>query len=478
MWTYILIGLLVSVILAFIVIYIVLRREESQLRQSMLSIRQEESRIFNFLHSLGETFTEQLDKRGLYRMIVSGAVDVMKAQGGALYLADRKLQRLLPSFISPGCRSLVPVPEHVLTHAGNREAAIESFLRLHSVAFGDGPIGESYEKNQALLLQAGDMNFPQAGSTSGKLHPDSAIIAPLDYGGEILGVLCVCRDNKEEAFTETDHMVFLSIAEQSAFALYSAKIYTEVGEKRRLDNDLQTAKEIQSILLPSTAPQASGYQIAGHTLPARLVSGDYFDYIPVDEERLGLVIADVSGKGVPASLIMAMCRSVLRNNAPGCSSPKEVLSKVNRQLYPDMKEDMFISIAYLVLELKENRLTLCRAGHDAPLHYIHSKDEISQLNPKGMALGIDSGDVFDRVCTDFTVSLKQGDCMVLYTDGVTEAVDNNGLEFGLGRMKQSILSASEDGANGIINQVIEDLKDFTGDQDQYDDITMIAIKKE
>ncbi len=477
MWTIFITGLLITVILTLLVFLIKLQLEKSTLRNNMASIRQEENRIFNFLHSLGEAFTEQLDKRDLYRMIVSGAVDVMTAQGGMIYLADKKLQRLLPSFISRGCLPLVPVPEHVITHAGNKEAAIESFLRLHSIPFGEGLIGEAYENRRAQIFSARADSLQQEGARQLNLQPHSAIIAPLIYGDEILGVLCVCRQDDVAEFNESDQTVFLSLVEQSAFALFSAKIYTEAGEKRRLDNDLHTAKEIQSILLPNTAPKIKGYQIAGRTLPARLVSGDYFDFIPVDDERLGLVIADVSGKGVPASLIMAMCRSVLRNNAPGCSSPKEVLSKVNRQLYPDMKEDMFISIAYLILKLKDNSLTLCRAGHDAPLYYSSSSGSITELNPKGMALGIDSGEVFDRVCTDFTVSLATGDCLVLYTDGVTEAIDNNGLEFGMGRMKQSILSGIEDGASGIISQVIEDLKEFTGDQDQYDDITMITIAK-
>src|SRR5205085_5802639 len=153
--------------------------------------------------------------------------------------------------------------------------------------------------------------------------------------------------------------------------------------------------------------------INGINVPARQVSGDYFDYIKVDEQRLGVAIADVSGKGVPASLIMAICRSVLRSQSADNPSPADVLRKVNRQLYPDIKEDMFISMAYLVLDHQRNNVTLARAGHDAPLIYRTETDSISPLKTPGMVVGIDSGDVFERLTTDVGVPLAPDDCILL-----------------------------------------------------------------
>src|SRR5438045_7140576 len=149
-----------------------------------------------------------------------------------------------------------------------------------------------------------------------------------------MGVLAVGNGPMGAPFTPSDFSVFKSIAEQSAFALYNAIVYSEANEKKRLDHDLEIARDIQRILLPEKAPALPGFEIAGLNIPARQVSGDYFDYIPVDNHRLGVAIADVSGKGVPASLIVAICRSVLRRPAPPNSSPSEVLRAVNRQLYP------------------------------------------------------------------------------------------------------------------------------------------------
>ncbi len=449
------------------------------LRRNMSSLQLEERRIFNFLHGLGEAFSsDQINTKNLNRLIATGAADVMDAAGAALYLAEPKLSRLLPVYLTEDCPPLVPIPEHILQHENGAVAAIASFLRLHSVPVGEGVIGSVFLTGETRLIQAGEDDLVHASLPDEVARAHSAIVAPLAYHGESLGVLVVCRTAGQPPFAAPDLELFQPIAEQSAFALYNAKIYIEANEKRRLDNDLQTAREIQSILLPAEAPSLPGFEIAGRTLPARLVSGDYFDYIRIDEDRLGIVIADVSGKGVPASLIMAMCRSVLRSHAVGNPSPAAVLKMLNRQLYPDMKEDMFISVAYIIINHRDQSLTLCRAGHDAPLLYSAADSMITKLNPRGMAIGIDSGEVFDRVCTDFSVNIESGDALVLYTDGVTEAIDHSGFEFGHGRLKESVLAAARDGASSIISRVIDDLKEFTGDQPQYDDVTLIAIKKE
>jgi sigma-B regulation protein RsbU (phosphoserine phosphatase) len=212
-------------------------------------------------------------------------------------------------------------------------------------------------------------------------------------------------------------------------------------------------------------------------VPARQVSGDYFDYIKIDEERLGVAIADVSGKGVPASLIMAICRSVLRSKAAQNPSPADVLKQVNRQLYPDIKEDMFISMAYIVLDHARNGVTLARAGHDAPLLYKRATQTVEPLKPPGLVLGIDSGSVFDRMSNDSNVPLERGDVLVLYTDGVTEALDSEGFEFGLERMIQSVRASAVDGSSAMVTRVIEDVRNFAGSQPQNDDITIIAIRK-
>jgi len=150
---------------------------------------------------------------------------------------------------------------------------------------------------------------------------------------------------------------------------------------------------------------------------------------------------------------------------------------VNRQLYPDIKEDMFISMAYVILDHAHGKVTLSRAGHDAPIIFDHATGGAAPVKPPGMVLGIDSGSVFDRITGDFALTLNQGDCLLLYTDGVTEALDANGDEFGPERMIESVRASAPEGAPAIISRLIDELRNFVGVQPQNDDITLIAIRK-
>ncbi|MFZ1218344.1 MAG: GAF domain-containing SpoIIE family protein phosphatase [Chthoniobacterales bacterium] len=476
MWPFLLLGLLIACA-GWLFTWQRQRIRIRQLERSKEEIQIEETLVFDFLHGLGEAFTETIRATDLHRLIVEGASRILDAQGGALYMMERAGGKLAPAYISQGCPPFVDVPAHILEQAASSPAALENYLRLHAIPPGEGIIGRVWQSREPVCLT--DLaDAPElAGLRGTSLGTASVMVTPLLYGKQNMGVLALGNGPTSPSFSPSDFVVFKSIAEQSAFALYNAIIYSEANEKKRLDHDLEIARDIQRILLPSEAPVIAGFEISGINIPARHVSGDYFDYITVDDDRLGVAIADVSGKGVPASIIMAICRSVLRSQATGNSSPADVLKMVNRQLYPDIKEDMFISMAYVVLDHVRGSVVLSRAGHDAPIFYDHAARTVTAVKPPGMVVGIDSGSVFDRITGDFALSLKRDDCLLLYTDGVTEALDANGDEFGVERMLDCIRAAAPEGAPAIITRVIDDLRSFVGTQPQNDDITLIAIRK-
>ena len=474
---FLLFALLVAALLGWLFTYQRQRWRIRQLERANEEIQVEESLVFDFLHGLGEAFRDVIRPHDLHRLIVESLVRILDAHGGALYLADRSGVMLTPVFVSKGCPPLIAVPTRILEQAAVTPVALDSYLRSHPVEAGEGLVGRVWKNGEAIQL-ADLADAPELAKLRETAHgTESVMMIPLLYGRQNMGVLAVANGPMSADFTPSDFIVFKSIAEQSAFALYNAIIYSEANEKKRLDHDLQIARDIQRILLPSKPPQVDGFDIAGVNIPARQVSGDYFDYISVDADRFGVVIADVSGKGVPASLIMAICRSVLRAEARLGQSPAEVLRKVNRQLYPDIKEDMFISMAYVILDHKSNLVTLSRGGHDAPLLYRAASGEVEVLKPPGMALGIDSGDVFDRITGDLSVPLERDDCLVLYTDGVTEMLDANGDEFGPERMIQSVRASAREGAQGVITRLTADVRNFANGHPQNDDITLIVVRK-
>ena len=435
----------------------------------------EEARVFDFLHGLGEALNGTARRADLHELIVRGVLRILGAQSGGLYLVGESGKELHPSFVSRGCPPLVNFP---LASAKDLPAdldAMQRHLRLKNVRKGEGVLAEVWESGKAQILCCGDERLDVARQTASEAG--NVAVAPLLYGGRCFGVLIVARADATEQFSSADGQVLSTLAEQSAFTLRSAEVFSEAAEKRRIDHDLQVAYEIQRILLPSKAPKFQGYDLAGINVPARHVSGDYYDFLNVDSDHCGVVIGDVSGKGVPASLIMATCRSVIRSVASGELSPASVLKKVNAMVFPDMKEDMFISMAYVLLHCDDTRVILSRAGHDAPFLYRAGDKSCSRVNPPGMAVGIDGGAVFNRVTNDFALEMSSGDCLILYTDGVTEALDSSGEEFGVENVTRVIVESAPMGADVVVERLTAELKKFVGEAPQHDDITLIVICK-
>ncbi len=454
------------------------RRRVKELKKTRRELQLEENRVFNFLHSLGEASSQGVRPKELYRLIVEGCVRILAATGGGLYFVDRDEKMLIPCFLTEKSPPFVNVPDMVqeLIPAaehdhGGTASSVHSFLRLHTVLRGQGLLGGAWDWPGPRLLGREELAVELV-----EQGLNAALISPLRYGNRTVGVLAL-GNAPRTSFSKGGLELFRTIMEQVSFALYHQTVYHEAGEKKIMDRDINIARDIQQLLLPAEAPTISGYEISGINIPACALSGDYFDYIKIDEDHLGIAIADVSGKGVPASLIMTMARSVLRAQAVGKSSPSEVVRLVNRQLYPDMKEDMFVSMAYVTLDYMNNTALLARAGHDAPLFYRASDGAVEKFNPKGMAVGIDNGEVFDRVCADFPFHFEQGDCLLLYTDGVTEALNADGREFGFERLMNCLKKNAPQGASELLKNLTEELQDFVAHQPQYDDITLIAIRK-
>ncbi len=445
------------------------RRQVTELMREKVKIQTEERRVFDFLHAIGEALKDDSHAGDLDGRIVEGALRILEADGGTLYLTNKARTVLQPTYVSKGSPPFVELP----SQNGNGSTSMQAQIRLQAVKVGEGLVGSTLTENSPASLLPTDARLERLLAYG----VNSAFIAPLVYAGQSLGVLALARSGKSRPFGPEHFNTFKALAEQSAFSLFDAFLHHEAAEKKQIEKDLNIANEVQRILLPSEPPVIAGFEVAGTNMPARYVSGDYFDYIALDEDRTGVVIADVSGKGIPAALLMAMTRTALRLLARGGGEPADVIRRLNAQLYPDIREDMFISLAYVEIDRRSDEIRLVRAGHDAPLIYRAADKSVTRVNPPGMAVGIDSGSAFNRVTNDFSLVLAPGDCLVLYTDGVTEAQDRNGDEFGLEAMIRSVQASATEGAAGIVQRVTSDVKAFIGDQPPHDDITLITILK-
>lgn len=433
--------------------------------------------MFAFLHELGSAIGSDTTMTGLYRLIVDGVNRVVASRGGALYLLDDDGSNLQPKYLSEECPPLIGVPTEVKRKAERDPRALESHLRLAQVPVEEGMLGAVLSSGEAQEVQAVKAH---AAFRDGFTHfgtDATALIAPLRHAGKDLGVLAVARIKEDGQFTANDFAVFRTIAEQSAFAIGNALVHREASEKRQMEGELRNAREVQRVLLPQSEPVIPGYRVSGMNVPARIISGDYYDYFDLGEDRHGVVIADVSGKGVAAGLLMAMCRSVLRSFAEENHDPAVTLALVNRQLFPDIREDMFISLFYAVIEDDSGVVKMARAGHDPALLYRAKGNSVELIKPPGLALGIDEGDVFERVTKVHEITMETGDCLLFHTDGVKEAIDADGDEFGMSRMQAAFRDGASLGAEATIQALERELARFAGEAPQMDDVTLVAIEK-
>lgn len=450
-----------------------------RLEQERKALQEEKKIVFDFLHDLGEAFTEEnIDRTQMLGVILRCARRVCDARGGAIYLWDAERKKLKAEAVIGLFPPPFAVPEAVADKIATREEYLETMLKNEPVPAQSGSVlAQVAHERQALLIEfaEGDSRFPVFHEPSLCTH--SYIAVPLHYRGDDLGVMALANREDGRSFEISDLEVMKTIADQASYSLHHAQIYSQLADKRKMDHDLKMAREIQRILLPAEAPQAEHYEFAALNLPAQQVSGDYYDFIQVDEHIWGVAIADVSGKGIPASLIMAMCRSVLRSKATGCHSPAKVLSEVNRLLYPDIQEDMFITMVYAIINTKTNELRVARAGHEAPLICTENFEKVDLINPPGMALGIDNGSVFDELIQDAIIPLQPRDTVVFYTDGVNEAVDERGEEFGREHLKEALRAAAPRGVGVLVKNIVERVQRFSSGQAQNDDITLAAIQR-
>lgn len=459
-------------------LYFALRKHAQALQVQRDLLMQEKKVVFDFLHDMGEAFsTEDTGQTRLLDIVVRCAVRTMGASSGAIYLFDENKTKLTASVVEGPFPPPRPPPStSVVSKVASKSRFLEQTVKAEPIAVGEGVIGIVAQTGEPVLVSDGqnDPRIPEF--DEGIWQIDTMMAVPLTLRNETLGVMAIVNKQSQAAFTESELSVFTSLADQATLALHSARFQQLQQNKTRMDRDLQIARDIQTLLLPTEAIHLPGFGIAAANLPASEVGGDYYDFYPIDPNRIGIAIADVSGKGVPGALMMVMCRSVTRSKATKYRSASAVLKEVNRLLAEDMKADMFISMAYLDLDASQRTLTIARAGHEPPLWLHGERGVIEPIISKGMVLGIDNGENFDLFLEEKTIQLNPNEVVVLYTDGITEAMDEQGHEFGRENFHEAIRLAAGGTSQEIVDNIFERLKRFIGNHPQHDDMTLVVIK--
>jgi serine phosphatase RsbU (regulator of sigma subunit) len=300
------------------------------------------------------------------------------------------------------------------------------------------------------------------------------IILPLSSQGELLGLLILGPHLKGKAYTREERAMLDTLAPQVAPALRVAQMVlaqqAQVRDRERIEQELRTAQEIQHTFLPKDVPALHGWQLVPYYQPAREVGGDFYDFLPFEDGRLGLVIGDVTGKGIPAALVMTATRTMLRTAAQGTASPGEVFARVNELLFADIPPKMFVTCFYAILDPPSGLIKYANAGHDLPFR--RYKGGVSELRATGMPLGL----MPDTCYEEHEVTIAPGENLLFYTDGLVEAHNPGREMFGFPRLK-TLLEERAEGAS-LIRLLLSELKSFTGEGwEQEDDVTMVTLQR-
>ncbi len=471
-------GLILGGLIGWI-LYTMTRRDYLRVDVEKQRLAQEKQIVLDFMHNMVEAIGAGVTRDELYQRILHTAILSTGALSACIFekTDENKLRGLAVEGLFPPQR---PLPANAQRKISTRAKFIEQVLRSEEFELGEGLIG-------AVAVSGKGEFIPDARTDSRVIvHDDpsliirSLILAPILYEEENIGVLVVANRADERSFSETDYSLALSLAEQSGLAIHNADLMNLQLEKNKLDMDISLASSIQSMLLPKTFPQQTEFDLDARYLPAQKVGGDFYDIFPLSESRIGVAIADASGKGIPASLLMAICQSKLRYLARQFDSPSRVLIEMNRDVAEETREDMFVTLIYAIVDSSTDEIVIARAGHELPMHgHCDTKDGLyktTMIGSEGIALGMVEPELFESVIEDKTIPFVRDDVLLLYTDGITESANWDGTEFSSSRLTDLLKSLHDLPAIELNQGILDSVSRFTGSAGQRDDITLVTVK--
>ncbi len=466
------IALVISLLLSF--------KERKKLRVRNRALRKEREIIFDFIHHIGELFADadEVDMTSLLKRILFFATKTGKAATGALYLFNSDRTQLFARAISGIFPPLYDSESVDTQKLLTQSQLLKTIVKNRPVAPGEGIVGSAATIGNGIIIEDAEMDARVPSYTDSFLKIHSLVVIPMRFGNEVLGVLALANRTDETSFTPSDLSLLQAMADQASVPIHYAGLRAALEQKKQIDRDMRAARQIQTSLLPQTLPHSERVQLAAYNIPAFDIGGDYYDFIEIDEKHLGIAIADVSGKGIGGAMMMAVCQGVLRTRAPQEKSPARMLSELNRVLSDNLAEDMFITMFYAVLNTQTREFTFARAGHERPLlcRNCDGSRVAEPLDAPGIAIGLADSEIFDAAIADISIQLKPGDGIIVYTDGITEALNDVGDEWGIDNLLHLIKTESPESPEALMKAVKTNLALYVGAQQQYDDMTLLALK--
>jgi len=453
-----------------------LRKSTNEIRYKNDALIEERDIVLSTIHKFSASFEKGASIREIYDIIISQAIETCDAQGACIYerQADNTWKSVSSKGLFPPQKPIVDNDDKIFL---SRAKFIEAILQNETLDANDGLIPEVGKTCKALHIKDAQDDPRVIRHDDASLQINAMMIAPISFRDKAMAVLALVNPVGKSTFSDTNFSLIRALAEQGAVSINNANTVDSLVERSKLNFDLKLASSVQQYLLPHEMPMVESLDFAVRYIPQQLIGGDFYDFIQLPNNRLGLLIADVSGKGISAAMVMTITQSMFRYIAPSYESPAEALKALNRAMMSPMR-DMFVTMIYAIIDSESKEVILARAGHEKALFYIASEGgEVEQVKSSGMAIGMTAPEIFDIAIEDKKFDFPPSSIIVMYTDGITESRNRNGEEFSSARLEKSIKSCALESAAEINTGILLDVQRFCGPTYSYaDDITLLTIK--
>jgi phosphoserine phosphatase RsbU/P len=412
---------------------------------------QTRARQLETIMEITRELSSTLDLEKLLALIMHSARDILRAGAGSLFLVDEATNDLVFRVITSD----------------------DSDLIGKHIPFGKGIVGQVASTGKPIIVRdVDDDSRPFRELDHSGFITVSLLAVPLRVPDRLIGVVELINKVDGTEFDDGDVAMLTTFAAQAAIAIENARLYKTTLENQRMEQELSLAYKVQASLIPQKTPHLPGWEFAAWWQPAREVSGDFYDFIGLDGQA-GIVIADVSDKGMHAALFMALTRSTVRAASLTTHSPAESLTYANRLVCADSVGGMFVTLFYAQIDLADHKVTYVNCGHNPPMWYHKADNSIIPLKRTAVMMGFDDS----MQCQQREIEMEPGDALILYTDGVTEAFNEQHEQFDDTRLEQVIRDSAGGSAQDMLTELQGAIKSFTGSTPQSDDVTVVIIRR-
>ena len=443
-------------------------KQYSVLEKLLLELKHKQAEITNFLTTFSKNLRTVEEIEDSMKMTARYVSDLIGARSLCVFVKDEE-GLLRASGVAGAFPPLHKSSERVLTKP---RYLLES-LKKEKIHFGEGFIGRIAQTAEAEMMNDASKAPLFANSP---IAIETIMGVPMVHEGEVIGVICaVNNSHTAAAFSSEQFNALKFMSSQVVLAHNIIKVYADMSKQQRIQQELNFAKQLQASLLPQKPPPWGIFDFQTFSKPAKEVSGDFYDFVDIDDDRLMVVIADACGKGIPACMLMAMTRSFIRASAERFTTLQAMMRELNNYLYSDSGDERFITVSCCLLDKKDNSVEFARAGH-TELLIGRPGHTVRKIFPDGAALGLLPNEIageFDLLNFSFFDDMT----LLLFSDGITEALNTAGEEFGI----DPLVNVFSDGINNkkepeeLIKSILRDVHEYTTGTQQADDQTIVVI---